>query len=145
MMNVYKNRLRACQHVMFEGTEYTLLDDYDGRDQLRAVKRENADEYFERRKEWLGNKESDRTALEELEVLLPADSIEPSDKIRFVTTTYDTLFEIPNFGFIKDQGQRRQAYYMGTNHFAFVGSGRCWHIAEYAEFCEKNRLAVTEE
>lgn len=140
MNEVYKGRLRSFHHVTYSGEEYTLLDEYDGRETLKAVKKTDCDEYTTRRA-WLqnhvGSEAENRQVMESLEFLLPADEIVPSDKVRFITSKYETLFEVMNFGFIRENGKIKQVYFMDPYHFAFVDSGVCWHICQYAEACER--------
>lgn len=82
-----------------------------------------------------------RAEAESMIETLKHDAIRPNDKVRFVSTSYETLFEVMDLGSVKIDGKIRKVNYIDECHFAFLG-GCCYHIMEFAELCEKNHIKV---
>lgn len=93
------------------------------------------------RQRWDGDIEQCKRELESYVVTLNLSDIEPSNKIRFITPNYDTLFEVTDLKTVKVNGEVRRVYYLDDCHFGFVG-GAVYHICEFAELCKRNGIKV---
>ena len=142
--SLYKGRLRAFHHVDLDGIRYVLLEDYTGQTEIRAVRSDRKREY-DLRIAWIRNNVGDpakhRLAIASMTTLLPARRMIPSDMIRFITSRYNDLFYVPNFGTVLVDGKPRQVYYIDDCHFGFVG-GSVFHICEYAEMRERRGIQI---
>lgn len=82
------------------------------------------------------------------EEVLKLSCIKPHDKIRFITVDYKPKFSVRDLSQISINGKAGRVAYIDENHFAFVDKfsikryGSCFHIAQFAELCEKNGIEV---
>ena len=83
--------------------------------------------------------ENERDSYEQ-ELLI--SDVKPADKIRFIYPDYTSKFEADDLSNILVDGKARKVIYVDAYHFAFVDTGRVFHICEYAELCDKNKIKV---
>jgi hypothetical protein len=74
---------------------------------------------------------------------LKISDVMPYDKIRFITSGYETLFEVRDLENILVNGKAHKVAYLDETHFTFVGKSinlyaGCLHIRQFAEICERN-------
>ena len=134
-----------------DGETFKLIEDMDAnKDTVRAVPMCNLSRY-ELLQAWSKNRvgvtEEERNEMQGYESELPIDGIVPNNVVRFITSGYNTLFEVPDLSFVKVNGELRQVVYIDDYHFSFAGEsliawGGCLHICQFAELCEKNRIEV---
>lgn len=74
--------------------------------------------------------------------------ITPHDKIRFITPSYETKFEVADLSLVSVNGTAARVAYIDEYHFTFVDKinvnlyGGCFHICQFAEICEKENIEV---
>ncbi|MCC8045823.1 MAG: hypothetical protein LIP12_10040 [Clostridiales bacterium] len=132
--------------------EYRLMENADTDDgTVKAVNVENLQRY-NLLTAWLSNGvsekedrlEADREERESLFETLKLSDCVPADKIRFITPQYETLFEVPDLGRVKVNGEIRRVNWVDDFHFEFIEprySG-CYHICEFAEIAKMNGLKI---
>lgn len=81
------------------------------------------------------------------ETELKVSDITPCDKIRFIDSSYNTKFEIKNFGRVKVGKEIRRVVYIDDYHFYLMDTktektGVCYHICQFAEQCENQGIEV---
>ena len=82
-------------------------------------------------------------------LVLPARDIETNTKmIRFITSDYKELFQIPDGGSIvvtRPEGEEyiAECKYLDETHFS--ANGNCYHICQFAEIQERNGATVKPE
>ena len=141
--------MRYGKRVMFQNHEYKLVADMT--EEKETVKAVPVDEYrrYELLTAWsrnsVGLTEEQQEELAAIPQNIPCEECEPANRIRFITSGYQTLFEVSDLGRIFVNGKEKMVVYIDDYHFYLVngtGWAECYHICEFAELCEHNGIAV---
>lgn len=140
-----------------EGVGYMLLEDADKtgavsevfavrevnlrRYELLRAWRQNWDRDPKFRERFTHNIEDCIKEFFSLRELIDLSAMEPTDKIRFITSDYKTLFNVNNLDYVKVNGEDRRVIFLDNHHFKFEG-GMSYHICEFAEICERHSVQV---
>ena len=147
------------------GEVYQLIEDMGDGDTVKAVSLTNWNRYH-MLKAWIINWESNscgfrerfkkdgkniedcKTEKQGYEEELKISEITPHDKIRFITPSYETKFEVADLTLVSVNGTAARVAYIDEYHFTFVDKinvnlyGGCFHICQFAEICEKENVEV---
>lgn len=136
--------------------EFKLIEDMnENKTTVKAVSLEKL-RRWELLKAWIYNWEHDKDFRERFtmniedcrkeksnyEEELKISDIIPNNKIRFIYPDYTSKFEVDDLSKVLVNGKSVRVAYYDDYHFLFVDTGRIFHICEYAELCEKNRIKV---
>lgn len=126
------------------GKEYKLVGDMD--ETTGDVEAVSLDLYrrWELLRTWLQNGVAERDGKvkeykAEMKVMvatLKCENIVPTDKVKFITPHYDTLFEVANLGNVRFNGEVKRVIFLDGYHFIFEG-GSGFHICQFAELAEE--------
>ena len=133
------------KRVLFRGNGYRLIEDMpDEGDLVNVVPQHSYERYhtlLERKRKGVitdaGNEE-----LNALPLKIKIDESLPGNRIRFINSRYDTLFEVGDLEDVTVNGKQKKVFYIDDYHFGFV-NGPFYHICEFAELCERNGITVT--
>ncbi|BAL01857.1 hypothetical protein OBV_p-00020 (plasmid) [Oscillibacter valericigenes Sjm18-20] len=164
MVKCFAKYMRCGKHVLSQVTEqkYSLIEDMNAeKETVRAVSMDNWKRYqllrawvqnydhlagFKER--FTGDIEECKSEMRGYETELRVDSVSPCDKIRFITSDYKEKFKVTDLSNILINGKVARVAYLDEYHFTFVDTvstrlyGGCFHICQFAEICEKNRVSV---
>lgn len=129
----------------WSGEMYFLVQKVeDGASVVDAVREDNWNRYLLLRT-WnnnhVGLTEEQKKEMSGYVESLKISTITPRDKVRFITSGYDTKFEVETFHKVLVDGKPRRVIFLDPYHFAFEG-GTFYHICEFAELCERNGVVV---
>ena len=147
--------MRYGKLVSAGSTVYKLLTDlHEGDSTVAAVPLSQARRY-ELLDTWskngVGLTKEQEEERKNLRAELPVEDLSPANRIRIINSNYQTLFTVPDCGEITLNGNSRHVVYIDDYHFyIFSDEGwesgvpnSCFHIAEFAEICEKRHLSCT--
>ena len=147
------------------GEVFKLIEDMGDGDTVKAVSLTNWRRY-DLLKAWIRNWESNscgfrerfekdgkniedcKTEKQGYEEELKISEITPHDKIRFITPSYETKFEVADLSLVSVNGTAARVAYIDEYHFTFADKinvnlyGGCFHICQFAEICEKENIEV---
>ena len=79
---------------------------------------------------------------------IAVSDVEPADKIRFITPDYKDIFHVRDLGAVSVNGKVAHVTYIDATHFTFMDTfamnvyGGCFHICQFAELCEKEKITL---
>lgn len=144
--------MRIGKKVEIAGTVYQLIEDMrENKETVKAVNEKNLRRY-ELLRAWsrnhVGVTEEQAQEMKGYEEELVIESVEPHNKVRFITSDYKTKFEVNDLSNVIVDGVTARVAYLDECHFTFVDKintnlyGGCFHICQFAELCEKNGIEV---
>ena len=77
-----------------------------------------------------------KTEMKVMVATLKCENIVPTDKVKFITPHYDTLFEVANLGNVRFNGEVKRVIFLDGYHFIFEG-GSGFHICQFSELAEE--------
>ena len=130
------------------GATYRIICNVKGNDTNVKVVSKDKYAFYHHTKEQIRrgiiSKEEGEKVIETYLNELPVEDIEPADEVRFINSKYETLFKVPDLGYILENGKKKRVVYLDDYHFTFTEGTcyGCFHICQYAEICERNGITV---
>ena len=144
--------MRIGKKVEIAGTVYQLIEDMrENKETVKAVNEKNLRRYKLLRawsQNHVGVTEEQAQEMKGYEEELVIESVEPHNKVRFITSDYKTKFEVNDLSNVIVDGVTARVAHLDEYHFTFVDKintnlyGGCFHICQFAELCEKNGIEV---
>lgn len=143
---------------------YKLIEDMSAnKDMVKAVDMDNWSRYellnawirnwdqnsMGFRERFTENIEDCKAEMQGCEAEVRIDAVSPYNKVRFITSGYETKFEVKDLTYVLVNGKAARVAYIDDCHFTFVDTtamnlyGGCFHISQFAELCEKNGIEVS--
>lgn len=142
---------------------YMLVENMrEDKDVVMAVDMDNCNRY-ERLSAWIDNWQSNNYGFRErftediaaikaehksYEETIKIEDVIPHNEIRFITSSYKTLFFVKDLSAVLINGVEARVAYNDDYHFTFIDRvgmhlyGGCFHICQFAEICEQQGYEV---
>lgn len=156
----FKKFFRLGKLVKSDWTEETfyLTEEMEGKEVIHAVNTrnlqryellgawmrnyENSEEFKKRFTEDGKNIEAVKAERASLIEVLRCSDISPANKVRFITSKYEELFEVEDLGTVIFDGKGKKVVYLDEYHFMFADTQVVYHVCEFAERAERTGSVV---